>query len=60
MDVKVINGTSKSGKSYKCLEVQIGVYKGRFFPSPAELAYIESQLATKAYQEFINDEDTNQ
>lgn len=40
--VEIIEGVSKAGNPYKCLEVQIGdLYKARVFPTPVEIAYIE-------------------
>lgn len=42
ISVEIIEGVSKAGNAYKCLEIQVGdLYKARVFPTPVEIAYIE-------------------
>lgn len=53
MDAKIVESTSKkTGKPYKCIQVKVGVYEGRLFPTPAEVAYLEKYLTEKAHEDF--------
>lgn len=53
MNAKIVESVSKkTGKPYKCIEVKVGAYTGRLFPSPAEVAYLEMYLKDKAYEDF--------
>lgn len=48
-------GTAKSkktGKEYSYLQVTIGDYEGRLFPSKAECSYIQSLMRQDARQDF--------
>lgn len=40
----VKQGTSKAGKPYEALEVQIGDYSALIFPTKIEMLYIKNQL----------------
>lgn len=55
MNASIINGTSKAGKPYEALQVKIGLYEARLFPSPAELAYIKAYLSKAAHDDFQED-----
>lgn len=59
MDVKIVKGTSKAGREYECIQVKIGEYETRVFPSRAEIAYIKGLLRDKAHKEFQEDEDVD-
>lgn len=53
MNAKIVSSTSKkTGKPYKCIEVKVGAYTGRLFPTPAEVAYLEMYLKEQAYEDF--------
>lgn len=41
---EVLSATSKAGNPYSCLQITIGDYQTRVFPSPIELKYIQSVL----------------
>lgn len=56
MQVKVINGISKSGKNYSALQVTIGEYEARLFPTRAEMAYIKSFIRDNAHKDFKGDD----
>lgn len=56
MQVKVVNGTSKNGKSYSAIQVTIGEYEARLFPSRAEMAYIKSYISEKSHKDFKGDD----
>lgn len=56
MNAKIVTGTSKkTGRQYKCIEVKVGAYAGRLFPTPAEVAYLEMYLTDKAHKDFQKD-----
>lgn len=60
MKATVKTGTftsKKTQKDYDYVEVTIGVYTGRLFPSPAEMAYIKSLEQNQAHEDFKNDLD---
>lgn len=42
--VELISGTSKAGKPYKALQVIVGEYEVRVFPTKFELKYLETVL----------------
>lgn len=57
-------GTAKSkktGKDYKFLQITIGEYEGRLYPTKAEIAYIQSLVTDDVHKDFKksveNDED---
>lgn len=53
MDARIIKATSKkTGREYKCIEIKVGVYSARIYPTPAEIAYLEEYLKDKAYEDF--------
>lgn len=55
MNAKIVTGKSqKTGKEYKCIEVKVGAYTGRLFPTPAEIAYLEMYLQKQAHEDFIS------
>lgn len=56
MNAKIVEATSKkTGKPYKCIEVKVGAYSGRLFPTPAEVAYLEMYLTNQAHKDFQKD-----
>lgn len=50
--VKLGTGKGKTGKDYNYIEVTIGAYQGRLFPSPAEFEYLKSLRDRKARDDF--------
>lgn len=45
VSIQIVEGISKKTKNpYKCLEIQVGDYSARVFPTKIELLYIESIL----------------
>lgn len=51
--IKIGTGKSnKTGKEYKYLQVTIGEYEGRLFPTKAECAYIQSLMREDAHKDF--------
>lgn len=53
MNIKIVNGISqKSGNPYEALEVRIGEYTARLFPTKIEMLYIKQQLKDQAHDEF--------
>lgn len=49
VNAKIVNGVSKTGANYKCVEFSIytpnGVYTTRAFPTPLEIGLIEKTLS---------------
>lgn len=52
MICKIISGTSKKGKEYKALKINIGEYETVLFPTKIELLYIEDYLKKQAHNDF--------
>lgn len=44
--------SNKTGKVYTFIEVAIGEYVGRLFPTPGEIAYIKLLKEQKAHEDF--------
>lgn len=43
--IQIVEGISKKTKNpYKCLEVRVGEYSARIFPTKIELLYLENIL----------------
>lgn len=55
VNYEIINGTSKKGKSYQALKVEIGEYRALLFPTKIEMMYIKSLLKKQAHEDFQND-----
>lgn len=61
VNVEIINGVSKNGQPYKCLEWSLitstGVYTARSYPTSLEMGIIEKTLAKtkEIYGEENND-----
>lgn len=50
--IKIITAKSKKGNDYTCLQVKIGEYEARLFPSKCECAYIKSLIQENAHKDF--------
>lgn len=44
VSVEIIDGVSKKGKAYQCLQLTIGEYETRIFPTKFEMKYIQGVL----------------
>lgn len=45
--IETVEGISKAGNPYKALEIHVGEYTARVFPTKIELMYIEHILDKK-------------
>lgn len=52
-NLRVVSGVGKtSKKEYEALEVKIGEYSARLFPTKIEILYIKNILKKQAQEEF--------
>lgn len=54
--IKIKTGKSKKGNEYSYLEIKIGAYEGRLFPTPGELELLriyQKDVAHKEFQESV-------
>lgn len=42
--IKIVEGVSKAGNSYKALDIKVGDYEGRLFPTRFEMNYLTRVL----------------
>lgn len=61
VNAKIVNGVSKTGANYKCVEFSIttpnGVYTTRAFPTPLEIGLLEKTLSKMG--SIYSDNDNN-
>lgn len=56
MQVEIVKGTSKKGKAWEALQVQIGKYKSPLiFPTEIEMMYIRTVIKRQSQNKDIDD-----
>lgn len=55
-----MTGKSKKGNDYQFLQVKIGAYEGRLFPTPGELELIRIYQKEAAHKDFKNAVETDE
>lgn len=50
--IKILTAKSKKGNDYSYLQVKIGAYEGRLFPTPGELELIRIYQRESAHKDF--------
>lgn len=58
--IKIMTGKSKKGNDYQFLQVKIGAYEGRLFPTPGELELIRIYQKEAAHKDFKNAVETDE